>query len=175
MGAGKGAVCQIVKENYSGKVEIVRFSDVLRDLLDLIAIPKTRENLQNTAIYLEQFYGQGTLANAVKQRVLNIEADIVVLDGVRLLQDEQMIREIAGSKIVYVTAPETLRYERLSSRGENVGEKEMSFEEFLRRHQAQTEVNIAEIGSRADFKIENAGTEEELEKKVRDMISLLAL
>ena len=110
------------------------------------------------------------LANAVRKRALANPNPVVVLDGVRWLVDEKMLRALndeVTSVIVYVTSPADIRYARLSARNEKVGESGMSREQFDREERAHTEIFISQIGERADWRIVNDGDIKTYRDKVR--------
>lgn len=137
-----------------------RFSDVLRDTLDLWGLPhgRTNEQLMAQLMILPQFYGPNTLSNAMKMRLMKDPVDVGIVDGVRWFSDEEMFRafpdEGIKSLIIYVAADEDVRYERLRKRN-RAGESVTTREEFARQNQQPNEIYIAEIGSRADIKLTN--------------------
>lgn len=147
-----------------------RFSDVLRDVLERLHLENTRENLQCLGIVLRQGFGEDVLSDALREDIA-AEEGLVVVDGIRYLKEYEMIRELGGV-VVYVEAPEKLRYERVVSRASR-GEGSTSFEEFLENESKPTEKQISEVGVRADYVIENTGTLEELLEKVDELASKL--
>lgn len=111
------------------------------------------------------------LAVAMRKRLTDPEnanyfADLQIVDGVRRLCDEQMIRSLPNSFLVYVFADPQKRFERIKLRGQRPGEKEMTWEQFVEMDNRQTEALIEDIGSCADLKIDNNGTLEEYESQV---------
>jgi adenylylsulfate kinase-like enzyme len=95
------------------------FSDILRATLDLWDIAPTRDNLQKMAIVMnaETGFGDGSLSRAMRRRLMEDDADVAILDGVRWLGDERMIRGLNDDGIksvfVYITADPNVRYARL--------------------------------------------------------------
>ncbi len=144
-----------------------RFSDIINESLALWHLLETRENQQKFSQTMSDSFGNGTLARAVRARIVGGDAPIVVVDGIRRASEEEMVRGIPGSMILYVTAPVAARYGR--PRASRPGEREKTFEQFLREEEAPTEVEIPHIGSRADYRIENTGSREDLERSVREL------
>ena len=173
-GGGKGKFTELIKEWAKivtckfPTVKSTRFSDVLNDILKILSVSPSRENLQKLVLNLKNAYGPDILTNAVHNRVLNEESDIVILDGIRWPTDEQMLRKFPNNILVYITADAKIRYERTKIRGEKAGESEASFEQFQKEEQVETEIFIPQIGSRADIKIRNNGTIEEFEDEIRN-------
>src|SRR4051812_8444313 len=73
-----------------------RFSDILRDTLDLWGIPHGRINEQNMAqlMVIPEFFGKDTLSNAMKIRLMKNPQDVGIIDGVRWFSDEAMLRNL---------------------------------------------------------------------------------
>ncbi len=167
IGSGKGTVVDVVEELFPDKkIVTIKFSDVLADLLKILYMPKTRDNLQRMAIAIDEMFGAGTFNYAVRKRIENIDADIVFADGVRWPADEKMIRDMNGI-MIYVTADQKIRYQRVIVRKEKEGEGQTTIEEFQIQDSMKNEAFIADIGSRADYQIVNEGTLDDMKQEVR--------
>jgi dephospho-CoA kinase len=182
-GSGKQTFSDLLKElanaeqNPSvGSLRIchMRFSDLLRDTLSLWDLPHSRSNLQNLAIAFNKTYGPATLSHAIYKRVQSEPAEIVILDGVRWLSDEELIRSFSKNKMVYITANSKTRFKRLKKRNGKIGEAEMDFNQFSKEENAETETYIPRIGQRSDVKIDNNGTLDELKELVKKFWQSLA-
>ncbi len=166
--SGKGTFGTFVQEILAPRnVVLVSFSDVLRDTLSDWGLPVSRHNLQRLAIIMNHEFGEGTLTRAVLLRLKNIDTDIVVIDGIRWLSDRDILRQIPGFQMVYITADIKVRYARRKA-GQKVGEAEVPWEQFLKEEHAETEVYIEDIGQGAEYTIENNGTEEEFRAHILD-------
>lgn len=146
------------------KVIRVRFSDLLNETLKLWSLLATRENLQNLAIIMDKEFGDGTLTQAIFQRIQALDGDLIILDGVRWESDEKLIRSFPKNFLIYITASKDLRFERLKKRQEKVDEAK-TFAQFMKEEQSKTETLISKIGQKADFKLENNSGFEELKKQ----------
>ncbi len=138
-----------------------RFSDVLRDTLDLWGMPHGRGNEQVLAQIMQRpgiGFPEGVLARAVKFRISKDAADVGILDGVRWKVDEDMIREFpaAGirSIVIYVAARDDTRFARLTARNRS-GEAATTREQFDELNRQPNEIAIPEIGARADIQLAN--------------------
>lgn len=169
-GSGKETVGKFLKNLLPDKkIEIVRFSDTLADILDTLDISKSRENLQHLAVVLDNGFGKGTLTHAVSRRLMSIPSDIVVLDGIRWPSDLEMFLQLPKKILVYLKADSEIRYQRLLGRQEKAGEGQTTWEQFLKEDQAQNEIYIEEIGAKADYVIDNNGSLEYFEKQVEGL------
>ncbi len=73
--------------------------------------------------------------------------------------------------MVYVTASLEMRFERIKNRGEKVGEKDLTFEQFKLDNERSTEVSIHEVAEHAEFRIDNNGSVEELYTQIDTMMT----
>lgn len=148
----------LIEDGYS--VSRHTFSEILRETLDLWGIPHGRDNEQKLSIIMnaETGFKDGALSRAMEHRMIHEHVDVTILDGVRWLGDEKMLRALndMGIKtiLIYISAEAKIRYARLLARN-RAGEAATTWENFIRQEQAQTEVDIPDIGSRAEIVIEN--------------------
>lgn len=167
-GSGKGTAGNILKEKYGAAV--FTFSDILNDILKRLFLPPSRDNLIILSQVLRQGFGQSILANAMEKQVASTESDMVVVDGIRRLEDiEDLSKNPAFHLVEMVAAPE-LRYERLKKRNQKPGEAEMTWEDFLAMGQRETELTIAKVSETAQLKIDNEGDVPALEKQLDELI-----
>lgn len=171
-GSGKGLFVELLKklgEKANLYIAAEKSSNILAETLTLWGLPLTRSNLQQLAIIMNAKYGPTTLSDAVKHRINNdFNAKIVMYDGIRWPADVEMIRSFPKNTLVYITAPAEIRYKRTLERHEKAGEGSATFEQFMAEEQVATETQIVEISKQADIRIENIGTREEFEGKVKD-------
>jgi len=145
----------------------IRSSDVLIEILKSLRMEATRKNMQKLAVVLDKGFGKGTLTRSVQRRIQDMEADIVIFDGVRWQTDALMIREFQRNILVYITADIKTRHQRVQKRKEKIGEDKISFEDFKKEEQAETEIYIPEIGRFANFTVVNNGDEANLKSQVQ--------
>jgi len=170
IGGGKTAVSEHLKEKYSASQH--RFSQILMDVLDRLHLPHDRELLQNLGHSLRESLGDDVIVRAFEQDLRKEDAEVIVIDGIRYWNEVELLRKFKPSILIYVTAPAKARYERCKSRGEK-GESSITFEEFTENEKRETERYVAEIGEKADFKLENTGPLEELLQKLDEIVSSL--
>ena len=169
-GSGKDVFCEYVKDNYD-EVSCFRFSQPLSEVLGIFFNDIKKEDQQWLGTVLRERFGNNILGEAIRKKVNSINSGIVILNGVRAREEFLMIKEMGGN-LIYVTADSKLRWERLQDREEKKDDKS-SFEDFLKREQAQTEMFIKELGENSDHRLENNGTKEEYHAKIKELISNL--
>ena len=169
--SGKGTIKEYLIKNY--KARDCRFSTVLRDILARIKMPSNRENMQRVSTALRNVFGENILAKVITSDAVSMEGDIVVVDGVRRLADVEFLSKEPQFKLIAVDAKPEIRHRRLVLRNENVGDKEKSFEQFMKDHEYETETSIPQVMEKADFKINNDGTFDDLCKQVDGTIKKL--
>jgi dephospho-CoA kinase len=167
--SGKGTAVKYVEEKY--KASSYRFSTPLRDILNRLHLEINRKNLQDISLILREHFGQNLFAKIISEDAKNDNNKIVIVDGIRRPADIEHLKKLPEFKLVYITADEKTRYERLLARGENIDDKNKTFEEFKKDHEAETEILIPEIGKTSDYKIDNNGTTEKLYERLDEIIA----
>jgi len=172
-GGGKGTLTKMLTAAAPPGVTVasMRFSDLHRETLALWHLPITRQNMQELSRILVTAYGKDVIAHAMAMRIAEIDASIVVVDGVRWEDDRLLIRSFPKNILVYVTADPRVRFERIRGRGENHDDHQASFEQFMDEERALAEQSIARIGATADITIRNEGTMERFRTHVADILA----
>ena len=165
--AGKGEAAGFLRSEYGA--EVYRFSDILASVLEHLNMPVTRENLQALGRVLRTLFGENVLVEALRQDIDASNAEVVVVDGIRYPVEAEMTRSFENNILIYITAPEKIRFGRVRNRGTR-GEKDITLAEFKRNEADETENAILRVGATADYKIQNTGTIEELHKKLRETL-----
>lgn len=174
-GAGKGLFVKLAEKLYPElKVFSVRFSDPLVDILNILDKEISRENLITLATALRgAFQDEGIINAALKKRIKNTAADIIILDGLRKAEEVKLVKELDGN-LIYIKADAKIRFERRRLDAEKTDEQDVTWEQFQKQDNAPTEFTIREVGENlADIKIENNGTVEELEEVVKPILNKL--
>ncbi|MBM3204833.1 hypothetical protein FJZ48_02530 [Candidatus Uhrbacteria bacterium] len=167
-GCGKGTAADILREKY--KAGYYRFSAILGDLLTRLSLEKTRDNLIKISEMVRQGFGEDVLSYAIQNDSVHAKEDIVVIDGIRRLEDIAALEPLPNFKLVAISVPAELRYERMKGRGEKADETTMTWEKFLENEQRSTEITIPAVMERASVTLSNAGTQEEFLSAVDGMM-----
>jgi dephospho-CoA kinase len=150
-GSGKDTVSKYLREKYGAKE--IRFSDPLGDALNNFISDISREDFQWLSHAIRERFGQDIFAKALEKRMLP-DDKIVIFNGVRFWENEEFVRSFPHNYMVYVTADQQLRWERVTSRMQKVDDNS-SFEKFQELEKFETEALIPEIGAKSDFIIRN--------------------
>lgn len=169
IGSGKGTVAKYIVETY--QASSYRFSDSLRDVMRRLYIEENRVNLRKVSLMLRENFGQDILSQVIVQDVTHDSAEVVVVDGIRRVEEWEYLRKIQEFRLLYIESDLEKRYERVAGRGENSDEHQKTFEEFKRDMEGETEVRIRELKEKANFVVENNGALEELYEQVDKIIA----
>lgn len=171
-GAGKGLFARIVQKLLPEKrVVLLRTSDTWREILGILNLEISRQNLTTLATALRAgFQDEGILNRVVEKRIAEQNADIVIVDGIRKTEEAEFVKQ-KGGILVSITAPAEIRFRRRREHVENIDEKNISWGDFLAQQNAPTETEIRAIGeTMADAIIDNSGTVEEFEEKIQEFL-----
>ncbi len=168
-GSGKGTAANILHEKYGAVV--FTFSSILTDILNRLFLPSSRDNLVNMSITLRQGFGQNILAKAMSRQIENSPAEIVVVDGIRRLEDIEDLKSNPTFHFIEIVVDPKTRFERLKKRNQKPGEAEMTWEGFLAVGQMETELTIAKVAEQAQIKLNNDGDIKALEKNLDELVA----
>lgn len=170
-GCGKGTVADFLREKHGAGY--VRISGILKKLLEALGLEPSRENFVAISHAVRRQFGEDVLSHAVVRISLAASEDVVVVDGIRRLQDIAALEPLPHFKLIAIDAEPRLRFERMKRRGEKTGEADMTWEQFQEESQAETEVTIPAVMERAWKTVNNNGSKEELEAQTAALMQEL--
>jgi dephospho-CoA kinase len=74
-------------------------------------------------------------------------------------------------RLVYVDAPAEVRFSRIQTRGQNANDATMTFEEFQKEAELETEQRIRELRPLSYRVVENVGSVEEFYAKLDEILA----
>lgn len=169
--SGKDTVGKYIAEKYGALP--LRFSQVLRDILDRMQLPQNRENMAKLSLHLRKAFGEDILSKAILVEAEKSPNDIVVVDGVRRLPDIIHMETDEHFYFVYVETSSETRYERIIKRRQNTDDAEKTPVQFEKDAKLESELQIRDLKERADYVINNDGTLEELQAQVDKIVEEL--
>jgi len=169
--SGKDAIGRFLQKEYG--VEIISFSQLLRDILNILGLPQNRENMVWLGVDLRNRFGQNVLGEAIFNQIQKSQAKLVCLPNVRIKNDIVQLKDDPNFHLISVIADPRVRYNRLLSRGQNSDDAAKTWEEFLADSLLPTEVTIKELAEHAEFSIENNACLAHLFKQVRNIMKVI--
>ncbi len=166
--SGKGTVANYLINEH--KAESFRFSTPLRDVLNRMHIEINRKNMQTLSTTLRKEFGQDLLAKIIAKDVETSKSNIVVVDGIRRMQDIKYLRTLPEFKLVHISADLEIRFNRILERGENTDDTTKTFDQFKKDHKAETELEIPLVSAKSDIKIDNNSSVENLNLKINSLL-----
>ncbi len=168
--SGKDTVAEYLISKY--KAEHIRHSHFLDDILKILDLPLSRRNEIDLGMSLRRTFGDGILGKALAKKVKESKNEIIVINGIRF-QDELENARSLGAKIIYITAPEEMRFKRFLNRKEKADDASQNLSEFRLQEHEPTEIGIPSLGAQAEWRIENTRSTEDLYKQIDEIISNL--
>jgi dephospho-CoA kinase len=175
MGSGKNSVKEIILHRYS--CYHVALSDVIRGEIEKKKGMMSRTLLQDMGNEMRQKYGPHILA-LLAIEYLPRDKDITIVDGIRNPAEIDYLKKKFGSNFVMIAvdASDEVRFERIKGRNESKDPKNLDeFRVQDARDKGMSEPpygqRVADCVARADFKVDNNGTREQLELQVAGLLS----
>ena len=164
-GAGKSEVGAMLVEKGFTEVEM---SASIREKMAEEGIEISNVNLREFSLRIRKEYGGDIVARWAMEKIRRLNADRVLIVGLRG-EDEARYFESQGKlKVILVTAPEDVRFERLKARGRSDDPKTKT--DFEYREEKERQFGIEGIMGRAQYVISNSGTIDELRKDVDELL-----
>lgn len=138
-------------------------------VLEMFGIPNSRDNVQRFSLFLVRQYGEDVLCKSVLRRLEGV-SHVVIVDSVRRLGDMKCLE--GGSKffLLYIDAPQVLRYQWFCKRAKGRGDETASWEEFVARDTAPTEATLADLRTAASALVINDSSPEQFLQKIEEAI-----
>ena len=169
-GAGKGEVVRYLEAR---SFYVYSLSDMIREHLREEGLAETRERMIDTGNAIRAERGPGGLAQALADRL--VPDRNYVVDSIRHPAEVEVLRSRTASfRLIWVTADESVRLERLRSRGR--GGDPDTLEELRRLEGRElggddpSAQQLLAVHEMADFTLENDGTVEELHPKIQGVL-----
>jgi len=177
MAAGKGTIIQILEKKGFASSST---SDRIREEITRRGQQISRASLTEVGNDLRITFGDNVLAQRTAQCIDKSQNNYFVIDSIRNPSEIQFFKDKYGMKIISIDADQKERYKRFIARKTN--SEPMTFEQFKDRDdkeffgtQGTHSQRVIDCMRLADFKIENVGSVEELEKRVNEALRALKI
>lgn len=169
--SGKDTVADYLKQKDFAYFSL---SDIVREYCRSKELETTRENLINAANFLRQSYGHNYLAIQVLEKIKDQKLTNAVVVSIRHPEEVKALKADPTFLLISIVAPIKMRFARTQKRQGRPEDRD-NFAEF-KAHEDQERTGsgsgqqLNAVMAMADCEIENSGTVEELEEKVRKLI-----
>ena len=170
-GCGKGTIARYLKEHNGATT--FSFSTSMRDVLRRLHLAETRDHLVKVSEVLREGFGEDLFSRVIAEDAREAKTDLVVIEGIRRPMDLATLSPLPHFVLVAIDVSDQVRYERMRGRGQNAGEKEMTWEQFLAEEQRSTEISIPAVMKEATHRLRNDGTVEELAEQIESLLKAL--
>ncbi len=145
-----------------GGAETHTYSDILQETFKLWGFyENSRHEMQELSTFMRKLKGQDCMAKVMVNTCNLAIGNDVVIDGVRRVEDLDLLIERFGKQNVYLIWIEVeadVRYQRLRQRKEKAGEQFMSRDLFDAQEQAESERKLIDVFAASHNVIDNNGT-----------------
>ncbi len=171
-GAGKSIVARVAR---SMGIPVFTMGDVVRREVERRGLPPTPQNMNRVARELRERHGKTVIAERTLAEITRSGVTgVVVVDGVRSLEEVEVFSRDGPVVIVAVHASPRTRFERLRRRG-RPGDPS-SWEEFRERDLMELGFGLGNVIALADYMLVNEGLSlEEFEAQARSLLEKLAV
>lgn len=172
-GSGKDTVADILIKKLGWSH--FSLSDELREICKGKDIEPNRDNLIDLANELRKTYG----ADYLSQRILKKAKGNLIITSLRNPAELEAFKLKDRFVLLAIGAPIEIRYQRViqanKRAGKKIGEEDISLDQFKSQEKREMRGNyfsqqLIKLITKADAKIENSGTIEELENKVDKLL-----
>ena len=148
-GSGKTSVARALAEKLGTYVSM---GDVVRAKAAELGVRPTSENLSKLAVELRRLYGADVVAREVVRATSGYDG-VVVVDGVRNIEEVEYFRSVAPTIVIAVHASPRARFSRLSRRGRE--DDPADYASFAERDRRELELGIGRVIALADAVVVN--------------------
>ncbi len=157
-GAGKSTIADGLElKGY----DIVNMGDAVREEAARQNLEPSRLNLRKLMLELREINGPGAVAELVKPKIESSTANVVLIDGIRSIDEIQVLRNFGNVRLLAVHASTDTRFDFLQKRGRS--DDPQTKEHFVERDSCELGVGISNPIALSDNAVSNTGlTKDEL-------------
>jgi dephospho-CoA kinase len=170
-GCGKGTVAKYFKTQYGATT--FSFSTSMRDVLRRLHLEESRDHLVKVSEMLRQGFGEDLFSRVIAADAREATTDLVVIEGIRRPMDIATLSHLPNFVLVAIDVDIETRFARMKARGQNAGEKDMTWEQFLSEEQRSTEISIPGVMKEAKYTLKNNGSVDDLAKEAEQLLQTL--
>jgi len=157
-GAGKSTIAEGLKlKGY----DIINMGNAVREEAKKRNLELTGPNLGKLMLELREKNGPGAIAELIKSQIESSSSDVILIDGLRSIDEIQVIRKFGNVKLLAIHASTDTRFDFLQKRGRL--DDPQTQDHFVERDSRELGVGISNPIALSDDAISNTGlTKDEL-------------
>jgi len=171
LAAGKNEMTSYIKRKHSGYA--YRSSEFLRDILQRMDLPETRENMQKLSTVVRKDFGEDIISHVAAYDLRKVKNKIIAINGVRRFSDLDCLRKYSRVNLIYIKSEFENRFERIKKRLENKDDKTKTLVNFKKDHKREAERQVISLQKKADYIVENNGTLKDFYSKIDEIIKVI--
>lgn len=164
-GAGKSIVSSIAREM---GYHVYSMGDIVREEAKRLGLEPTPANLGMITLDLRKKDGPFVVARMLIDRMKRDEAETVVVEGVRSIEEVEEFRKYFNITILAVVASPKVRYSRLKARGRS--DDPADIDEFNERDERELGLGISKVIDSADRRVLNEADTKTFRLQIRDVL-----
>ncbi len=169
-GSGKSLVAKGLAERLRAPIYVM--GDIVRREVARRGLELTVENIELVAQKLREELGPAAVAHLLKRELAGEDSWVIIIDGVRSLDEVQVLSSYGKACIVAVHASPMTRYKRILARKRR-GDA-VSLEDLRLRDEKNLGYGIGGVIAMADYMIVNEGDLGELAKSIDEVARRIA-
>ncbi len=166
-GSGKSVFSGVAREM---GIPVFVMGDVVREEAARMGLEPTPANLSRVARMLRERYGPRVVAERTAEKMRGVEG-VVVVDGVRSLEEVEVFRRLGDVEIVAVHASPRTRFRRILER-RRPGDPR-TWREFVERDMMELGFGLGSVIALADHMLVNEGGLGEFRREARRLLEVL--
>ena len=147
-------------------IPVVNMGDVVREEAAKYGLPPTDKNIGGTGTKLRNEEGMDVIAKRCVPKIRKLDSDIVVIDGIRNIDEINHFKEQFGNDfmLVAIDTPLEVRLERVKNRGRS--DDMNSIAELQQRDEREKSWGLDKAIEMAEVTIDNTSTLEEFRSEI---------
>ena len=159
-GAGKTLIAKYISRSL--KAPLISMGDVMREEALRRGRPLDLKSMMDFAVEIRKELGRDAVAKLVLKRLERVKNEVIVIDGVRSLDEIGRFARRAKVLVVGVHASPRERFNRLRRRGRKDDPK--SWDEFRERDMKELDIGLGRVIALADVMVVNEHYKESIIK-----------
>jgi dephospho-CoA kinase len=168
-GAGKSIVSNTAREM---GYRVYSMGDIVREEANRLGLEPTPANLGMITLDLRKKQGASVVARMLIDRLKRDDAETVVVEGVRSIEEVEEFRKHFKTTILAVVASPKVRYSRLKARGRS--DDPRNIDEFKERDERELGFGLSKVIDSANRRILNEADTKTFRLQIRNALEELS-